>query len=220
MKFSDIENNNKIFLYAGENFYEKWDEYKSKTNLNWIGIWKDMGSDIKTQNLGLISTKNPAEKYNIKHDLTKKHNIPDNCVDIYQSEDVFEHIEYDLLENTINDIFRILKPGGLLRISIPDYNQKSMIERCIKNKNGEIIFDPSGGGKYENGKVIDGGHVWFPTIDNVKILLEKTNFKNINYLSYYKNNNHYHAEIDFNLGYIKRSPKFSSKHSIIIDLYK
>ena len=220
MKFIDIQNNKHIYLYAGENFYEKWNEYKSKTNLKWIGIWRDMDTDFKSQNLGFINNENPAKKYNIKHDLTIRHELNDNSVDIYQSEDVFEHIEFELLENTINDIYRILKPGGLLRISVPDYNQQSIINRCVLNEKKEIIFDPNGGGGYENGKVIDGGHVWFPTIDKVKLLLKKTNFKNINYLSYYENNNHYHKSIDFNLGYIKRTPEFSSKHSIVVDLYK
>lgn len=220
MKFCDINTNNNIYLYAGENFYEKWNEYSSKTKLKWIGIWKDMDSNLKTQNLGLINNENPAEKYNIKHDLTLKHDLNDNSVDIYQSEDVFEHIEYYLLKDTINDIYRILKPGGLLRISIPDYNQKEMILRCLKNDKNELIFDPNGGGRLVNGKVVDGGHVWFPTINNVRQLIETTEFKKINYLSYYENNLHCHKEIDFNLGYISRTPEFSRNHSIVVDLYK
>lgn len=220
MKFEDIKNNKNIYLYAGENFYEKWSEYKNKTKFNWIGIWKDIDLNIETQNLGLINEYNSAEKYNIKHDITKKYELLDNSVDIFQSEDVFEHIQYELLEASINEIYRILKPGGLFRLSIPDYNCKAMIDRCIKDKDNNLVFDPAGGGKYKNGKVIDGGHIWFPTISNIKILLEKTKFNNINYLSYFDNDKHVHKKIDYSLGYIKRSPDFSNKYSIIVDLYK
>lgn len=221
MKFRDIKNLQNIYLYAGENFYSKWPEYKSKTKYNWIGIWKDMDTNLKTQNLGLINNNNSSHLYNIKHDLTNKYELNDNSVDIYQSEDVFEHIEYKQLKDAINEIYRILKPNGLLRISIPDYNQILIINRCQKNETGEIIFDPNGGGEYKNGKVINGGHVWFPTYSNVKSLLEKTLFKNIKFIQYYDEKHNFHNfNIDYSLGYIKRTPKYSNKHSIVVDCYK
>lgn len=220
MKFSDLLNKKNIYLCAGENFYEKWPEYKSKTTLDWIGIWKDMSENLETQNLGLINNKNPSHLYNIKHDLTKKYDLPDNCVDIYQSEDVFEHIEYDKLVFSINEIYRILKPGGLFRLSIPDYNDINIIRRCRKD-NGIIIFDPNGGGDYVDGKVINGGHLWFPTIDTVKSLLNNTLFTKIHYLQYYDSKNIYHYnDIDYSKGYISRTPKYSTKKSIVLDCYK
>ena len=41
----------------------------------------------------------------------------DNSVDIYQSEDVFEHIEYKkLLTNVFNEIYRVLKPEWIIKI--------------------------------------------------------------------------------------------------------
>ena len=220
MDFSLLQKRENIYLYAGENFYSKWIEYKDKTKFDWVGIWYHMDTNLKTQNLGLINENNPANLYNIKHDLTKTYELEDNTVNIYQSEDVFEHIEYEELLPAINDIYRILKPNGLLRISVPDFNQKSIIDRCLK-KDGIIYFDPNGGGEYKDGKVINGGHVWFPTIELVKKLLEKSSFTKINYLQYYdKNNIPHHQEIDYSLGYIKRSPKFSTKHSIVVDCYK
>ena len=167
MNFEKLKKRENIYLYAGENFYEKWEEYKSKTKFNWIGIWYHMDTMLEGQNLGFISENNPANLYNIKHDITKRHDLNDNSVDIYQSEDVFEHIEYNKLLSSINDIYRILKPNGLFRLSIPDFNQQKLIDRCLK-KNDIIYFDPGGGGEYKDGKVINGGHVWFPTINLVK----------------------------------------------------
>lgn len=34
---------------------------------------------------------------------------------------MFEHIEYKALHRVFDDIHRILKPGGLFRLSVPDY---------------------------------------------------------------------------------------------------
>jgi len=57
-----------------------------------------------------------------------------NDVNIVQSEDVMEHIEYDLLKNTINDIYRILKPGGLFRLSMPDYSCNVLYNQSEKDE--------------------------------------------------------------------------------------
>jgi len=81
----------------------------------------------------------------IKHDVTKRHPFKDNSVNSYQSEDVFEHIEYDKIADIINDIYRILKPGGLFRLSLPDYRCDVLRKRSIY-EDGEIVYDPFGGG--------------------------------------------------------------------------
>ena len=55
-----------------------------------------------------------------------------NSIDVFISEQVFEHITYDKLEKILNDIYQILKPGGLLRISLPDYRSKELLNRTFK----------------------------------------------------------------------------------------
>jgi predicted SAM-dependent methyltransferase len=55
--------------------------------------------------------------------------LQDNCVESYQAEDVFEHIDYDKLPEVINEIYRVLKPGGYFRLSVPDYGSDVYIER-------------------------------------------------------------------------------------------
>jgi len=49
-----------------------------------------------------------------RHNCINKMNLLDNSVDIYQSEDVFEHIEPKYMINIFNEIYRVLKPGGFL----------------------------------------------------------------------------------------------------------
>ena len=150
----------------------------------------------------------------------------DNSVDSFQSEDVFEHINYDKLIDIINDIYRILKPNSLFRLSMPDYRCDVLYKRSIYDFYGNIVYDPGGGGTFEN-----PGHVWFPNYDNVKTLLENTLFKNdgrIEYLHYWNNRESFVAKnIDYSKGYIKRTPDHDERvknpyrpMSIVIDLYK
>tara|TARA_B110001452_G_C15241337_1_gene429814 strand:+ start:96 stop:734 length:639 start_codon:yes stop_codon:yes gene_type:complete len=212
MEFINIKNQKKIYLYAGS--YDKL--CRSKVcNIPFIGLQLE-----------------PSNEYNIQHNVLNKMDLYDNSVDIYQSEDVFEHIEYKELCNVINEIYRVLKPGGLFRFSIPDYSCDILYNRSEKNENNEIIFDPNGGGSYDykNSKVINGGHVWFPKYESVKSLLDKTNFekKKINFLHYYDENNISVTKIiDYSKGYIHRTPDNDNRvnnpyrpMSIVVDCYR
>ena len=211
MKFEDIINSNNIYLYLGDLPLQRI----TYTNKNFIGL-----------------SLTQSNQYHIKHDVTKTIPLKYNTVDIVQSEDVMEHIEYDLLKDSINEIYRILKPGGLFRLSMPDYNCDILYNRSDKDNNGNIIFDKEGGGYYDkiNKKVMGGGHVWFPTFSYVKSLLESTNFSNdkINYLHYYDNNNTpITNKIDYSKGYISRTPDNDARvknpyrpMSIVVDCYK
>jgi predicted SAM-dependent methyltransferase len=183
IKFSDLPQITKVYLYAGD--VPPMKEYRE-----YIGL------SLKQWN-----------KNHIKHDVLKKYPIADNSIERYQSEDVFEHIEYEELPRVINEIFRVLKTGGLFRLSLPDYNCDILHERSQKDENGEIIFDSLGGGKFVDGKVINGGHVWFPTYIKVKELLEKTEFKNFTFLHYYQEmGKGITNTIDYSQGFVMRTP--------------
>ena len=93
MEFNDLHDSENIYLYAGDL------PEGNRENVPFIGL----------------TLKPEAEWWNefhINHDVTAMIDLPDNSVDIFQSEDVFEHIEYDQLKSTINEIYRVLKPGG------------------------------------------------------------------------------------------------------------
>ena len=119
---------------------------------------------------------------NIRHDMREPLPIPDNSIDVFQSEDVFEHIEYSSIGGIIDEIYRVLKPGGLFRLSVPDYRCPMLAARSIKDVDGKIVFDPIGGGRFEDGKVIEGGHVWFPVYETVKALFDSSSFDDVQYL--------------------------------------
>lgn len=111
-------------LYLGDLVIQRRDY----TNKNFIGL-----------------SLNKSDNFHIKHDILNKLLINDNSVDIVQSEDVMEHIEYNMLKTCINDIYRVLKPNGLFRLSLPDYKCDVLYNRSVKDCNGNIIFDEGGG---------------------------------------------------------------------------
>ena len=211
MKFEDIDKNNPIYLYCGDMDLKR----REVTGKNFIG---------------LSLTRN--NQYHILHDITNYFELSDNTVDIVQSEDVMEHIEYSKLKYSINEIHRILKPNGLFRLSMPDYRCDVLYNRSHKDKNGNIFYDPGGEGSYDykNSKVIGGGHVWFPDYTSVKKLLELSNFSGdkIQYLHYYdENNNAVTKTIDYSKGWISRTPDNDKRvqnpyrpMSIVVDCYK
>jgi len=202
LNWEEIEKRPNIRLYAGD--LPKMPEYEGFA--------------------GLSITK--SDSRHIFHDITKSFPLTDSSVDIFQAEDVFEHIDFNKLPGIVNEIYRILKPSGLFRLSVPDYNCELLYKRSIKDRAGSIIFDPAGGGTPKN-----PGHRWFPRISQVRELLEKSSFKEggiIKYLHYYNNDGTYVTEkIDYSQGYIQRTPDNDQRvkypyrpMSMIIDLIK
>ena len=210
VNFDDIKNNANIYLYAGDMNYQE-----RRKNYPFIGL-----------------SLNQSNEYHIRHDVTQKMDLLDDSVDIYQSEDVFEHIEYDELKDTINEIYRILKPGGLFRLSMPDYRCDVLYNRSNKDLHGNILFDAGGGGLYdfENKKVINGGHVWFPKYESVLELFRQSNFdmEKVEFLHYYdETGKPIINDIDYTKGFLHRTPDHDKRvqlprrpMSIVVDVYK
>lgn len=212
MKWQDLDDRDKIQLYAGD---------------------IPLGHPQSRTHIGL-SLDNENQNH-IKHDVTRPFLLPGGSVYSFQSEDVFEHIEYEKMPAVLNEIYRILRPGGLCRISVPDYRCDVLYNRSIKTRTGELVFDPGGGGELVVNSetnifsVVSGGHVWFPTYENVKDIIEKTRFGSEGKYEFL--HCHYSGatelkEIDYFLGYISRTPDHDERvknprrpMSIVVDLY-
>jgi SAM-dependent methyltransferase len=172
-----------------------------------------------------------ASTRNIKQDVAKPFPIPNGSVDVFQSEDVFEHIELTKMVPIFNEIHRVLAPGGLFRLSLPDYHFDQYIQRCQRGAHGEIVFDPGGGGEFVDGRVTGGGHVWFPTIQIVRDLFSASLFGShgvVQFLQYNNGDGTFKLDsIDYGLGYIQRTPDHDSRVaerprpiSIVVDARK
>jgi SAM-dependent methyltransferase len=158
-----------------------------------------------------------ASTRNIQQDIAKPFPIPDGCVEAFQSEDVFEHIELTKMVPVFNEIHRVLAPGGLFRLSLPDYHFDLYRQRCQRAPGGEIVFDPGGGGKFIDGRIVDGGHVWFPTIEIVRDLFDQSSFGAhgvVQFLQYNNGDGTFKLDpIDYSQGYIKRTPDHDARVS-------
>ena len=209
-QWQDVNFSRPVYLYAGS-------------------IPKGIRRSLFKCYIGLALDK--RDKLDIYHDIRNPLPLPDNCVDRYQAEDVFEHIEYEELVSVLDEIYRVLKPGGLFRLSVPDYRCDILYNRSLKDSLGNILFDPEGKGRYENGKVVGGGHVWFPTIESVCKLFEASKFFSrsiIHYLHYYDTNGKsITGRIDYSKGHIQRTPDHDKRvrnpyraMSIVVDAYK
>ncbi len=204
MNFNDLKTKEAIYLYAGD--------------VPQNGLYKKF--------VGLSLSQ--ANAQHINHDVTKKLPLASSCVDIYQSEDVFEHIEQEKLPLIIDEIYRVLKPGGIFRLSLPDYQCDILYNRTQKSEEGEFLFDPAGGGDFIDGKVVNGGHVWFPKYITIKELLEKTAFKDIQFYHYYdETGKGITKPIDYTIGHVMRTPDHDERvknpyrpMSIVVDCIK
>lgn len=213
MKFSELSSLPVVHLYAGD--IPDKPEYRS------------------TRRIGL-SLKHD-DGWHIRHDISKPLPIPDESVDTFQAEDVFEHIPYEKLPATLSEIFRVLKTEGLFRLSVPDYRCDILYNRSIKDANGNIVFDPLGGGTYRRKlllygekRVLNGGHVWFPSYEKVLRLLRDTQFSSVDFLHYYDENWIGHTKpIDYTRGFVQRTPDHDARvsspfrpMSIVVDCIK
>ena len=162
----------------------------------------------------------------IHHDITLPIPIAAETIDAFQSEDVFEHIHYERLLPVIDEIFRVLRLGGLFRLSLPDYGTDFLRDRTVRDAQGNLVFDPGGGGTLQN-----PGHVWFPMITSVRQLLEKSLFASHGSITYF----HYYDvdgrpithPIDYSRGHVQRTPDFDKRAmnpyrpmSLVVDLTK
>lgn len=203
MCFERLDLSKKIVLYAGD---IADDVHMSEPNLYGLSI-------------------NKADSKHILHDITNRYPLPDNSIYLYQAEDVLEHIAFEKLVDAINEIYRILCEGGLLRICLPDYYSAYLRDISMRDEDGNIVFDPTGGGNFGVNGVENAGHVWFPNYSIVQDLLDRTKFNKIDFLCYHTAKGELiKKNIDFTKGYVKRLPKADEEdrpvYSIVVDCYK
>lgn len=66
---------------------------------------------------------NDIQKLDLHWDVRKKLPFKDNSVDFIYNEHFFEHLSIEESLSVLNDFKRILKPNGVIRISMPDLDE-------------------------------------------------------------------------------------------------
>lgn len=178
---------------------------------------------LSKENLYGLSIATNDDKH-ILHDITRPYPLPDNCITSYESECVFELIGEENVINALNEIYRILKPGGLLRITVPDYYSPYLRMRSMKTHDGRILYDAGETYAIKYGKDgLVGGSIWFTNYDVMMEKLKKTRFSRYDWLCYYSEDGLLHKKnIDMSKGYNRRVGNNSDEdiYCIVVDCYK
>jgi predicted SAM-dependent methyltransferase len=117
-------------------------------------------------------------------DLTKdKLPFEDNCFKGVFSEHCFEHIPFEDFQKNMKEIYRVMKPGGTFRLSMPD--GEIYMDLYNRRKNGENIRLPYESEEYIspmhriNGIFRKYGHQFIYDFTTVEIILKDIGFKTI-----------------------------------------
>ncbi|WP_431304492.1 class I SAM-dependent methyltransferase [Sediminicoccus sp. BL-A-41-H5] len=138
----------------------------------------------------------PLHEREIRHDARDPLPVPDNSVERIQSQDVFEHIPYDALPPILDEIMRVLVPGGRFRLSLPDYNSPFLLSRCVFDEEGRILCDLRMGGSVRfdrkgRGRLVEfaeGGnaHLWFPTYPSLYALIQRSTLRHCRQIQWWQ----------------------------------
>jgi ubiquinone/menaquinone biosynthesis C-methylase UbiE len=136
-------------------------------------------------NIDILDMKSYADQFGfnfIQHDVTKPLLIKDGIVDIISSSHLLEHLTREEGYNFLKECYRIMKPGGIIRISVPD--TKKITEDYVEGRIREHRFINTGvadadddAGAYYN--LLLAGHKTLYDSDSLRSLLSKVGFKNI-----------------------------------------
>src|SRR5262245_53012187 len=102
------------------------------------------GTDYKKSWINIDNNSdNNIDKLDLNWDLRNPMPYKENSVDYIFNEHFIEHLTTDEAQAAIKDFMRVLKPGGVLRIAMPDleeavkiYNENSLKDQKFLKKFG------------------------------------------------------------------------------------
>jgi len=122
-------------------------------------------------------------------DIRKKWKMANLSVDIVFCSQVLEHFDPDEGEKIVKEMYRVLKKGGKLRLSVPDLEK--IAKNYLNEHEGEDINEVIWGYRKRDYQGFTGtikkffirGHQWFYDKESVKGLLERNGFKKVKFYS-------------------------------------
>jgi SAM-dependent methyltransferase len=130
---------------------------------------------------------NPAHDREIKHNLTDPLPYAGDSIAKIQAQDVLEHVPFDKVPFVLDEIYRVLRPGGIFRLSVPDYRSPVQKRRSIYDARGRVIGDLlMGATSYLDQATGDArvqftgdgeAHLWFPRYELITHLVLKSELR-------------------------------------------
>ena len=100
---------------------------------------------------------------------------------------MLEHLPFERVPFVLDEIYRVLKPGGIFRLSVPDYRHPIHKRRSLHDGRGRVIGDLLMGASASldpaSGEVkihfAPGGeaHLWFPRYELITHLVLKSQLR-------------------------------------------
>lgn len=94
--------------------------------------------------------------------------FPDGSVDEVRASHVLEHLTFREASEALQDWFRVLKPGGVIRVAVPD------VQKCLAANDGKHLFYLMGGQTNEHDI-----HRSAYDVERLEALLEHTGFEDV-----------------------------------------
>ena len=129
----------------------------------------------------------PAHAREVRHDLTAALAYGDNSIAKIQAQDVLEHLPFERVPFVLDEIYRVLKPGGVFRLSVPDYRSPVHRRRSVYDWRGRVTGDLLMGAEpYFDSTTGDArirfsgngeAHLWFPRYELITHLVLKSEIR-------------------------------------------
>ncbi|NJN62810.1 MAG: class I SAM-dependent methyltransferase [Coleofasciculaceae cyanobacterium RL_1_1] len=93
-----------------------------KSGINVVGIELDLNDLSVSRSIsGVVLPGLDPYSYLLQGDLSSLNNIASEHFSMINSSQVLEHVDPSLMFYVMSEFFRVLKPGGVLRLDLPDY---------------------------------------------------------------------------------------------------
>lgn len=128
------ENPLRLNLGCGPNAPAGWLNVDGSWNA-WFAHHPQLRKILKT--VRLINAANQGAQWKVKplvHDLTKRLPFEDSTISAIYGAHVLEHLYLADAQKLLGECMRVLKPGGVVRLVVPDLH--SMVATYLKSKNG------------------------------------------------------------------------------------
>jgi len=131
----------------------------------------------------------------------------DKSVDLVYSCCLLEHFKICQIEDVLKEWYRVLKPGGILRLSVPDFEK--LVEVYLKYHDLNLVLRPIVGGQ----KYPEDNHYMAFDFKILSEVLKKVGFKKVYRYDWRKT---IHKDYDdYSQAYI---PHMDKEHGILISL--
>jgi len=138
----------------------------------------------------------PAHDREIAHNALEPLPFAGASIPKIQSQDVFEHLPFENVPGVLDEIWRVLKPGGVFRLSVPDYRSPVLKRRSVYDSMGRVLGDLRMGASvaYDEASQAarvrfssDGdAHVWFPRYELVLHLILRSQLRKCDAIKFYQ----------------------------------